>query len=216
MKSLRPRIIQTNTEYSEWIASIGKEDQICLMQEFHPASRIILDINKEYWSYKYFRVCRGKDEKLYGWERYEPKPLRRNGQLCYYGGEDNEENKYLWGDVFAARIVPLHPEILPEITWKEWQNLSSGNAWAETDLPLYEPKWCGDRIFLMTNRRGYDKSERKLLEKFLGYSKEINQGRLLTLFPGEHADIWDFEEWWKENGKDYPEFTFLYSEPVLP
>ncbi|MGL5719350.1 MAG: hypothetical protein ACRCYP_00930, partial [Alphaproteobacteria bacterium] len=60
------------------------------------------------------------------------------------------------------------------------------------------------------------KSKSLLLDKFLGYSKKVNEGHLLTLFPGEHENIYDFQEWWEKNKDQYPGWRFLYSEPVNP
>ncbi|MGL5059397.1 MAG: hypothetical protein ACRC62_05390 [Microcoleus sp.] len=215
MKSLRPAIVMSDADYINWLNSIGSEQQICLLQEFHPASDMILDINKEYWSYKYFRVHRDKNGKLHGWEGFEPQPLREDGRCCYYGGEDSGDNKHLCGKVFAARIVPLHHEILPTRTWDEIRDLPARNGFTETEIPLYEPKWCGDRVFLMSEAP-HLKSKSLLLDKFLGYSKKINEGHLLTLFPGEHESIYDFQEWWEKNKEQYPGWRFLYSEPVNP
>lgn len=215
MKSLRPAIVMSDADYINWVNSIGSEQQICLLQEFHPASDMILDIDKEYWEYKYFRVCRDENGNLHGWDRFEPTPLKNDGRLCYWGAQSREGNDGLWGKVFPDRIVPIHSEILISITWEEWKNLPSLNLYTETDIPLYEPKWCGDRVFLMSEAP-HLKSKSLLLDKFLGYSKKINEGHLLTLFPGEHESIYDFQEWWEKNREQYPGWRFLYSEPVNP
>lgn len=82
------------------------------------------------------------------------------------------------------------------------------NGVTMTDRPLYEPEWYGDRVFLFS-RRSHSPATKELLKRFKGYTKKVNEGTLITLFPG--AEIY-FEDWWqKEQGK-YEGITFLYSE----
>jgi hypothetical protein len=214
MKSLRPAIVMSDEAYTKWIESITEQAIVCMLQEFHPAKETALDIDKEYWQYSYFKVQRNKDGSLFGIDRYGQTPIRTDGQRCYWGGEKSNDPSYLWGDVFLARIVPLIYEILPKIEWDDVRNLESRDAYIETDIPLYEPNWCRDRVFLFNDRRDHPRSEANLKKEFLGYSKKVNEGTLLTLFPGHREDIYDFEKWWKENSSDYPDFRYLYSEPL--
>jgi hypothetical protein len=215
MKSLRPAIVMSDEAYTKWIESITEQAIVCMLQEFHPAKENALDIDKEYWQYSYFSIQRNKDGSLFGIDyTYDQKPLKSDGRCCYWGSQKSDDSSGLWGDVFTARIVPLFHEILPELRWNDIRGLNNRHIFIETDIPLYETNWCGDRVFLFSDRRDHPRSETNLKKKFLGYSKKVNEGTLLTLFPGHREDIYDFEKWWKGNSSDYPDFRYLYSEPL--
>ena len=97
-------------------------------------------------------------------------PINKNGEKCYWGGE-----------CFPARIIPVSSDYSPK----------ASQRFKVFDLPVYEPKWYGDRSYLIVpHSKNYHQSInnlKKCLENtFAFYRYKVNEGELFIIFG--HSD----------------------------
>jgi len=114
--------VDSQAKYDSWLSTV-KDGSEVLLQKFHPANDSLFDFNFEHWTFTKGRIHRG--QYLLGGGReglFDPS----TGKAKYWDGKND------WGEVFPARILPIHYEFDAHAVKKV------GDAFIG-DLPLYEP-----------------------------------------------------------------------------
>ena len=150
--------------YKSWLSNL-KDGELVVMQQFKPADTGLISLGIEYWE---FTCCKLQGYKIN--EGGEIRPVNRETGILTYWNSETE-----WGDVFPARIVPMHHDL----RLKKVGNTVAGHH------PVYEP------LFFYTTRkvylvpRGDDFHQRcsRARNKFTrSYSVDCDNGRLFYVF----------------------------------
>lgn len=162
-----------------------KNNYQVLLQEFHPIRESILDSPLEYWRFTQVRVwndrliCSGRNDIPFD---------KQTGKCCYWNSESD------WGEVFPARIMPIHGDFVGNAVEK------NGDSFVG-DLPLFEQNYLQCfRHVLKVDLRTQARSKVSKIYPY-NYIQEIYNGYLLHVFAPD-------EKW----TMDIDGLTLLYSE----
>lgn len=114
--------VKTPEAYQEWLATLQNDDRV-LLQSFSPPT--FSGYPLERWEFELARVS-GKRLLV-----PDSKPLNRSRGTITYWNTDAD-----WGDVFPARIVPCHSQLICAQT-REVGGVVYGH------YPVYEPDFLG-------------------------------------------------------------------------
>lgn len=156
---------QTLEQWQQWARSLKIGDK-CLFQRFIPRGNFCLDSQYEMWRF-WPAIYRG-DRVVYDNDDH---PLR-DGYATYWGSDIH------WGEVFDARIVPVHHDVSP----------LEGHRFRDCHAPVFDEHWTPREVHrhLLLIKKGADRHHairRLIKEKFpRSYSREVYQGDLYTIF----------------------------------
>lgn len=157
--------IKTETAYAAWLKTLKNGDEV-LYQQFHPAGSEggILDLPFERWEFERVRVWDAVLCSVGGNDHpFNPE----DGKGRYWGSETE------WGNVFPARIVPLHSD-LPA---KELGDSVYGHH------PVYEPLFFGSYRHHALLPYGANFGIRQCTHKIeRHYWREVNGGKMIVFF----------------------------------
>lgn len=164
--------IDTEAKYNTWLASVKDGDQV-LLQQFHPKKDGCLDISMEYWHFRQVKVWR---DQLCSRGTNDHPFNRQTGKCCYWNSPKD------WGEVFPARIVPIHYEFAAHAVKENGDSFIS-------DLPLYEPNYIqSNRHVLKLDTRDFGKPHYEIGKVYpCNYLQKVDDNYLLHVFT---ADEW--------------------------
>jgi len=179
--------IESQESYLAWLATV-KDGTEVLLQKFHPANDSLLRFRFEHWTFSKARIH--QDQYLLGGGEsglFDPS----TGKAKYWDGKND------WGEVFPARILPIHYEFDAHAVKKVGDTFIG-------DLPLYEP------LFLKVNRHVFRADSRSgSYHKFMreypysyAHTHKNSHDKLVEIFT--EMDI--------EDVKHPSDLVFCYSE----
>lgn len=212
LKMLPPkRQIKSEQEYCDWLKSL-EPGELCFVQEFHPKNKSVLDIDYEFWSYSVVKIFIIKEDEIIAtghiFNSQNHEHFFINGMKTYSNAREVRETGH-----FYCRLVKLAPELLPKDFDKESYKEYNFD-WFAANLPIYEPQFKGERVFLLQPFKGQSKSlaQKKLItSNFPSYSYKVSDGYIIVCFPGAEL-AFEFEGWLKEN--DVNLLQYLYTEEL--
>jgi hypothetical protein len=158
--------IKTAEQYAAWLSGLNSQDKV-LFQEFVPRGNSCLDLQLEGW-----RFTLGRAILVFGgWSFVSDIGGGSDTQLCEGGAIAAGGGP--WGDVFQARIVPVHYDVASRME----HSSVVGHA------PVYEPEWAGFSRCLVFSPygSGHGQFSRKL-DGLRFYDRRVDDGTLLTIF----------------------------------
>lgn len=205
------RQIKSKVEYVDWLKSL-KQGDLCFVQEFHPKNKSLLEIDYEFWVYSVVRIAKIEENTIvttghiFSSQNYNHSFT--DGVLTYI-----DSPEYFDLGCFYSRLVGLTSELLPKDFTKESDEEYKFD-WIAANLPIYEPQFEGERVFLLQPFKGQRQSqgEKKLItSSFPNYSYKVNNGNIIVCFPGQKL-AFEFEDWLKENNISL--LRYLYAESL--
>jgi hypothetical protein len=170
----------------EWFRGLKNFDEV-VVQKFMPASDSILDFPFDRWEFEVNQIYFGTDNYVTHTVRSggDTKPFDPDTGTIIYWGKD----KTPWGNVFPARIIPLHRDLglMKESSTREGKQRYEGNVvWGHE--PVYEPLYfCSTRfVYLVRNGTLHNLYRNAIWKQFKHYYHvECDQGDLYHVFTHE-------------------------------
>jgi hypothetical protein len=155
--------VDSEYKYLSWLSSLKDGDKV-IQQQFFPAGKegCILDMPYERWWFELGTV-RGNMWITQG----ESAPVDRStGKFKYYDGDKD------WGNVFPARLIPLHHDI-------PVHNIGGRVVGYH---PVYEPLFlgCYRHIFKVSYGPNYNRRLNHGFDHY--YYRDVEQGTLMIVF----------------------------------
>ncbi len=205
------RQIKSKKEYFKWLKSL-KPGDLCFVQEFHPKNKSLLEIDYEFWAYSVVKISLIKEDEIIAtghiFNSQNHDHYFINGMQTYSNAREVRDTGH-----FYSRLVKLAPELLPKDFDKESYNEYNFD-WFAANLPIYEPQFKGERVFLLQPFKGQSQSlkQKKLItSNFPSYSYKVSEGYIIVCFPGAEL-AFEFEGCLKEN--DVNLLQYLYAEEL--
>ena len=182
--------LKSSEQYQAWLASLKDRDTVAL-QQFLPASDSCLSMPFERWLFTKGTV--GGIDVGEAWlrfnERGHTQPVRRDGIACFWN-RDRE-----WGEVFPARIIPLHSDL----------GLHDGQSgkFVSGHAPVYEPEFFHNyrHVFFVGHGKDFYARQQSLRNRFpRNYSLDVDDGVIVHVFSRD-----DFED-------EIPGVRYCYSK----
>lgn len=203
--------IKSKVEYVDWVKSL-KQGDLCFVQEFHPKNKSLLEIDYEFWVYSVVRIAKIDGNNIvttghiFSSQNYHH--YFKDGVLTYI-----DSPEYFDIGCFYPRLVKLTSELLPK-GFDEKSDEEDNFDWFAANLPVYEPRFQGERVFLLQPLKGQSQSQvqkKMITSNFPSYSYKVNNGNIIVCFPGSEL-AFKFEDWLKENNISL--LRYLYAESL--
>jgi len=179
--------IESQAKYNSWLATVKDGDAV-LLQKFQPANDNILAFNFEHWTFTKGRIH--QDQYFLGGGQsglFDPS----NGKAKYWDGKND------WGEVFPARILPIHYEFDAHAVKKIGDTFIG-------DMPLYEPLFLNSyrHVFRADSRSNTYHSFMREYPYSYNHTYNISPDKLIEIFTELNIE-----------GVKYPsDLVFCYSE----